>query len=190
MLATRDSGAYILLDLVLDMAGRRLKTILRERHSTLTEPGLFLGSGEIDRTRLAEGLLAALDQAVEEAAQTHWLEIRSPHLALGILARPQSAVRAFATDDGVPVDTLVRGIRQGVMQKPSGSKPPRLHREFVGDNAMKYLKRSAALARCRGSAVIQEKDLWRAILEDILGFVVQVLISMGISPVCLLPTGW
>jgi hypothetical protein len=191
------SGAYVLLELVLDATGQSLGDLLQkvqpgEHDATERKVGglrVFRADGEVDFSVMADTLRDALERAMREAACGNWSEIRSPHLALGILTCPKSEMKAYAQRRGLPIQRFVSLLRAVCPPGPAET-PPRLHKEFVSDNALQYLHRAVELARRRDAVVVGEQDLWRAILEDPRGIVVAALLKGGFSPAAWLPTGW
>lgn len=149
---------------------------------------LFHPSGYLDLDMFSTQARGALDMAAESALTTHWEEIRSPHIFLGLLQLPQSKLESRLRHKGVDPLKLADMFCQSVGKLPRLTlKKPLLHREMISDNAMRVLRQAHAAAGKAGHAVIEEGDLLGTILLDEKGFVNQWLKSCRLNPLDLLP---
>jgi hypothetical protein len=186
LLDMRSSGAYILLDFVLRKITRKSLGLLTNR--SLKEK-IFTGDGNLCAEVVGQGIIKALEQAVKESGDLNWSDIRSPHLALGVLARDDSTVAAYVLETGQSIKKLIARMRSDFQNDIPVNERPRLERHFFSENAIKYLMVAAEKAEMDGSSRVEEKHLWRAILEDVTGIFYLILVRQ-ISPAALLPAGW
>lgn len=140
--------------------------------------------GALDRRLFEVELLGALDEAAALASRTHWADIRSPHIFLGILTRPDSRLAAHLTAGGTVDPTALAAVLiRALTGPPNPALPrPRLHREFLSENALHILRAGKLHAERRGAARSAESDVLRAILGDGANIITASLAQAGLSP--------
>jgi ATP-dependent Clp protease ATP-binding subunit ClpA len=186
LLDMRFSGAYILLDFVVRKLTKKSLGLLTNRSF---KEKIFNDDGNLCPESFDQDIIKALEQAVKEAGNLNWADIRSPHLALGILARDNSPVVAYALETGQSLKKLIARMRSDLQKDIPVNERLRLERRFFSENGIKYLMIAAEKAEMEGSSRVEEKHLWRAILEDVTG-IFYLILARQISPAALLPVGW
>lgn len=147
------------------------------------EGEVLLPDGRLNSDLFEAGCLAAVLISAEMAQRTYWDEIRSPHLFLGVLARPDGILAVALKGKGHDPQSLTDVLYQLVGKPPrSVRSKPLVHREFVSDNALGVLQRAKGIARSAGRSRIGERDLLQAIIADESNYITQVLRQLKIDP--------
>jgi ATP-dependent Clp protease ATP-binding subunit ClpA len=102
---------------------------------------LFQPSGKIRPDALTPQAAQALEEAIRLARETRWDCVRSPHIFMGLLAEPDSAVSSWGTRLGADLSKLL-GQFQELFHQEQGDADAiiNLHREFLSDNAIRLLR--------------------------------------------------
>jgi len=152
---------------------------------------IFKEDGSLNEAQFTRAAMIVLDQARSEALRTRWSQIRSPHLALAIFAHPDSDVSMHSRKNGVKSEEIIRQFRkQFISEETADDEPRELTVTAFSENALECLKDAAQIAQARGLSVIDERDIWRAILMDPTNFFVRVLLANHVWPLRLLPFDW
>ena len=85
-------------------------------------------------------------EAIRLAQETHWDSVRSPHVFMGLLARPDRSVRIWGQRLQADLPRLL-GQFQELFHQDEGEEEAylALNREFLSDNVIRLLRE----ARCR-----------------------------------------
>lgn len=154
---------------------------------------LLAANGDLNRQSFTDFGLAALEEATLLAYRSYWQDLRSPHIFLGLLTCFGSplAVR-LEQSKIVPPASLANAFLAALSNQSrldAMLRKPKLHREFLSENALSILRQAAELARQRQARQISEDDLLRAVLEDVNGITVTMLKQVGLEPEQLLEGG-
>ena len=152
---------------------------------------IFTDDHELNEDRFSHAAMIVLDQARMEAIRTKWSQIRSPHIGMAIFAHPDSDVSIFARDNGVRAESIIKQFREKfIPDEMTNERPQDLTEPCFSENAIRCLHDAAIMAAARNADVVDERDMWRAILMDPSNFFVQVVVTSGVWPLWLLPPGW
>src|SRR5437588_7944917 len=99
---------------------------------------IFLPTGRIRDDAFSASALTALAEAVRIARETHWDNLRSPHVFMGLLAVPDPGVRNWGERLQADLPRLLEQFQE-LFHQDSGSRDPllRLNREFLSDNVIR-----------------------------------------------------
>ena len=88
----------------------------------------------------------ALTESLRMARDTHWDSVRSPHVFMGLLAKPDAGVNCWGKRLGADLPKLLDQFRE-LFHQEEGEKEALLvlNREFLSDNVIRLLRE----ARCR-----------------------------------------
>ena len=149
---------------------------------------LMLPNGDLHLALFAEDAKLALNEAALIAYRTYWPDLRSPHIFMGILGRRNSrltehlnALRMF------PPHALSSSLQAGLTQPVNASlRQPKLHREFLSENALLTLRTASRLSQEARRPLISEHDILAAILQNNSNIITTTLRGAGVDPVRLL----
>ena len=79
-----------------------------------TRDDIFHPSGQVDPECLSEAAAKVLHEALRMARDTRWDSVRSPHIFMGLLAVPDTGVRAWGERLGADLDKLLQGLSSGL----------------------------------------------------------------------------
>jgi hypothetical protein len=126
---------------------------------------------------LDEPLRKVLAAASPIAAIQGYSEIRSPHLFVALVSYG-SEERRTALDEGpLPRDQLVLNMLSIVPSQQHVKDAPSEIR--LGSTVRRWLEQARDAAGKRGGGPIREADLWRVMLSEPHGIIVQTLIGLG-----------
>lgn len=150
-------------------------------------------NGDLNRDAFGPGCLAALEEAALLAYRSYWSDLRSPHLFLGLLTHFGSPLAERLKErklvDPEQLANLMLAAFSNKSRIEAMQRKPRLHREFLSENALKVLRTAANLAHAQGASQISEEDLLSAILRDEHGITTVLLRSVGLDPARLMASG-
>lgn len=194
LLAQKEAGGLMLLT-CLDIDLEKLAAdVASHSRNGVTQPlddrtdaELFCPSGDLNRELFSEDALAALEEAVQSAYRTYWPDLRNPHILMGLINRRGSRLAMHISENQLAdPNAVATAFMAAVLRKQSlnaALRPPRLHIEFLSENALKTLREAWRLITADGRRVIREADLLAGMLNDSEGFIVASLAQMGISPI-------
>src|SRR5437870_11472407 len=102
---------------------------------------IFLPAGRLRAELLDETALAALQESLRLARETRWDSIRSPHVFMGLLARPDAGVSNWGERLGADLPKLLDQFQE-IFHQDEGEEEPVLvlNREFLSDNVIRLLR--------------------------------------------------
>lgn len=107
---------------------------------------IFQGCGRLRFDILTPSSVDALKEATRLAQETRWDRVRSPHLFMGLLARPDRGVCLWGQRLQADLPCLLDQFQELFHQDEGESDAYLLlHREFLSDNVIRLLRE----ARCR-----------------------------------------
>ena len=113
---------------------------------------IFLPGGRLRQEMLTPYAMEALKEAIRLAQETRWDSVRSPHVFMGILARPDASVRLWGERLQADLPRLL-GQFQELFHQDEGEDEPflTLNREFLSDNVIRLMRdaRQRACEHCR-----------------------------------------
>jgi ATP-dependent Clp protease ATP-binding subunit ClpA len=143
---------------------------------------IFLPGGRLRPDLLAENTTAALDAAQRCAHETRWDSLRSPHIFMGLLAKPDVAVRNWANRLGADPPRLLIQFRELFQQENcDGVGQTCLHREFLSDNVIRVLRESHCRAQKNCRSVITPMDLLISLFTTPQSIVAECFERIGVT---------
>lgn len=145
---------------------------------------ILLPDGRLNRSAFAPEMWSALEVAAEVAFRTNWLDLRSPHLFLGVLLREHSRLADHLRAGQMLDPTSFGGALLRGLTAPRAETPfkPRLHREFLSENALQALRAARQHALDRQASLISERDLVASMLANDNNIITQSLRQIGLAP--------
>jgi ATP-dependent Clp protease ATP-binding subunit ClpA len=102
---------------------------------------VFWPGGGLRTGLLSPAAEAALREAVRIARETRWDSLRSPHVFMGLLARPDGCVRDWGARLRADLPKLLNQFQELFHQEDGDPQPLLLlHREFLSDNVIRLLR--------------------------------------------------
>src|SRR5436853_6757863 len=104
---------------------------------------IFQPGGRLRNEALTDSALAALKESLRLARETRWDSVRSPHVFMGLLARPDVCVRLWGERLGADLSRLL-GQFQELFHQEEGEEEAvlALNREFLSDHVHRLLRQS------------------------------------------------
>src|SRR4051794_27896812 len=107
---------------------------------------IFLPGGRLRTDLLTPSAVDALRESIRLARETRWDSVRSPHVFMGLLARPDRSVRIWGQRLRADLPWLLSQFQELFNQEEGEEEPVlALNREFLSDNVIRLLRQ----ARCR-----------------------------------------
>lgn len=143
---------------------------------------IFLPHGQLRPQLIDSSATHALNEAVRVARATHWDRLRSPHIFMGLLAKPDSGVRYWADRLGADLPELLEQFQELFSREKKGRiAPVMLHREFLSDNVIELLRDSYCRASDNGRSQIACLDLLIGILTAPRSFIAECFEHFGLT---------
>jgi ATP-dependent Clp protease ATP-binding subunit ClpA len=107
---------------------------------------IFLPGGRLRSDLLTPSSLEALTEAIRLAQETRWDMVRSPHVFMGLLARPDRSVCLWGQRLQADLPRLLNQFQELFHQEDGDIEAfLLLNREFLSDNVIRLIRE----ARCR-----------------------------------------
>jgi ATP-dependent Clp protease ATP-binding subunit ClpA len=107
---------------------------------------IFLPGGRLRSDLLTPSSLEALTEAIRLAQETRWDMVRSPHVFMGLLARPDRSVCLWGQRLQADIPQLLNQFQELFHQEDGDIEAfLLLNREFLSDNVIRLIRE----ARCR-----------------------------------------
>ena len=104
---------------------------------------IFQADGRLREDILTGSALAALRESLNQARETCWDSVRSPHVFLGLLAVPDGAVREWVRRLEQNVTDILHQFQELFRQEDGEIDATLLlNREFLSDNVINLLRES------------------------------------------------
>lgn len=147
-----------------------------------TRDDIFHPSGQVDPDCLSEAAAKVLHEALRMARDTRWDSVRSPHIFMGLLAVPDTGVRAWGQRLGADLDKLL-GQFQELFHQEEGDRDSLLvlNREFLSDNVIKLLRDAWQRARDRHRGRVTPMDLLITLLTATNSIVAECFENIGLT---------
>lgn len=102
---------------------------------------IFLPGGRLREDLLTPCAIEALKEALRLAQDTRWDSVRSPHVFMGLLSKPDRCVRSWGDRLQADLPHLL-GQFQKLFHQDEGESDPflLLNREFLSDNVIRLLR--------------------------------------------------
>jgi ATP-dependent Clp protease ATP-binding subunit ClpA len=109
--------------------------------------------------------LDAITESLAFAQQMNWDSVRTPHLFMGLLARPDNAVQSWVFRMSESSVRLCQQFRDLFYQDLPPSPPLLAHREFFSDNTIRVLRDAWIRAQDHGRSRFNMMDLLVSVLS-------------------------
>src|SRR5229473_5120895 len=128
---------------------------------------VFLPAGPLRLDLFGESAVAALGESLRLARETHWDNLRSPHVFMGLLAVPDAGVRDWGERLPADLPHLLEQFQE-LFHQEHGERDPLLllNREFLSDNVIRLLREAHCRARDHARRQISSMDLLICLLTS------------------------
>lgn len=128
---------------------------------------IFAPGGQIHPSRMNQHAVLVLEESLRMARETRWDSLRSPHIFMGLLAVPDTGVRAWGERLGADLSNLL-GQFQELFDQGDGVDDALLvlNREFMSDNVIRLLREARKRARQNQRTYITPMDLLITLLTS------------------------
>jgi ATP-dependent Clp protease ATP-binding subunit ClpA len=102
---------------------------------------IFQPNGRLRLDLVNESAAQALQESLRMARSTRWDSVRSPHVFMGLLSRPDASVHDWVTRLGADRPKLLDQFRELFHQEEGDAEAVLvLNREFLSDNVIRLLR--------------------------------------------------
>jgi ATP-dependent Clp protease ATP-binding subunit ClpA len=102
---------------------------------------IFLPGGRLRLELLTQSSVESLKEAIRLARETRWDSVRSPHVFMGLLARPDASVRIWGQRLQADLPRLLSQFQELFHQEEGEEEAVLvLNREFLSDNVIRLLR--------------------------------------------------
>ena len=148
----------------------------------LVDASVFGPDGELRRARFSPSLMAALDLLPQEAQQTGYDFVATPHIFV-ILTQieggcTQDALRRL----GRPPHEVCQQLRHDIRRGRPAPGTPKLAMASLSERARRILQAASEEAMSAGAALIEERHLLEGFLREVDGPTVASLRRQGVDP--------
>lgn len=145
---------------------------------------LMLPDGNLDLSCFDADSQAALEESTLMAYRSYWADLRSPHVFLGMLNRRRSQLAKHLVaqrliDPNVLATSFLTSLTN---QVDASMRQPKLHREFLSENALLTLRTARDFAREHDRELISEHDILSSILANESNVITTTLRKAGVEP--------
>jgi ATP-dependent Clp protease ATP-binding subunit ClpA len=143
---------------------------------------IFLPGGRLRLDLLTPSAVDALREGLRLARETRWDSVRSPHVFMGLLARPDVCLRLWGDRLGADLARLL-GQFQELFHQEEGEEEAvlALNREFLSDNVIRLLRESLVRAREHERSQITPMDLLISLLTASNSIVADCFERIGVT---------
>ncbi len=121
---------------------------------------IFLPGGQVCTDCLTESAHKVLLEALTLARETRWDTVRSPHVFMGLLAKPDACITKWGERLGADLGQLLSQFQELFHQSEGVCEPVlMLNREFLSNNVLRLLRDSFARAKENQRRTITPIDL-------------------------------
>jgi ATP-dependent Clp protease ATP-binding subunit ClpA len=143
---------------------------------------IFLPGGRLRLELLTTPSVEALKDALRLARETRWDSVRSPHVFMGLLARPDRCLRIWGQRLQADLPRLL-GQFQELFHQEEGEEEAilALNREFLSDNVIHLLRESLQRANEHERKQITPMDLLISLLTAPKSIVAECFERIGVT---------
>jgi ATP-dependent Clp protease ATP-binding subunit ClpA len=143
---------------------------------------VFLPAGRLRMELFCEPALAALSESLRLARETHWDNLRSPHVFMGLLVAPDAGVRDWGERLRADLPRLLEQFQELFYQDKGDCEPLLLlHREFLSDNVIRLLRDAAHRAHDNCRRLVTSMDLLICLLTSTQSIVAECFERIGFT---------
>jgi ATP-dependent Clp protease ATP-binding subunit ClpA len=143
---------------------------------------IFLPGGRLRIDWLNEEAAGALQESLRLARETRWDSVRSPHVFMGLLARPDPSVRNWGERLRADLTRLLEQFQE-LFHQEEGELDPTLilNREFLSDNVIRLLREAQNRAMDHNRRQITPMDLLISLLTAPNSIVAECFERIGVT---------
>ncbi len=143
---------------------------------------IFLPGGRLRQDLLTPGALEAMKDSIRLARETRWDSVRSPHVFMGLLSRPDASVRIWGERLQADLPRLL-GQFQELFHQDEGEEQAVLvlNREFLSDNVIRLLREALNRAVEHDRTQITPMDLLISLLTASHSIVADCFERIGVT---------
>ncbi len=143
---------------------------------------VFHPGGRLSAERLNEPASRVLQEALRLARETRWDSVRSPHIFMGLLAKPDPCVHAWGERLGADLGKLLDQFQE-LFHQEQGDRDALLvlNREFLSDNVIHVLRDAWRRAVENGRQTVTPMDLLITLLTASNSIVAKCFESIGVT---------
>jgi len=143
---------------------------------------IFQPSGRLRLDILSDPAAGALNESLRMARDTHWDSVRSPHVFMGLLAKPDAGVHFWGKRLGADLPKLLDQFRE-LFHQEEGEKEALLvlNREFLSDNVIRLLREALNRASDHKRKRITPMDLLISLLTAPNSIVAECFERIGVT---------
>jgi ATP-dependent Clp protease ATP-binding subunit ClpA len=143
---------------------------------------IFLPGGRLRLDLLDPSATDALKEALRLARETRWDSVRSPHVFMGLLARPDPSVRYWGQRLQADLPKLLNDFQELFHQEEGEAEPVLvLNREFLSDNVIRLLREAFHRATEHERCQITPMDLLISLLTASNSIVADCFERIGVT---------
>ncbi len=151
-------------------------------NSDETVEDIFLPSGRLRLDRVNESAAASLSESLQMARDTRWDSVRSPHVFMGLLAKPDAGVHHWGERLGADLPKLLDQFRELFHQEEGEAEALLiLNREFLSDNVIRLLREAMNRAADHRRPRITPMDLLISLLTAPNSIVAECFERIGVT---------
>jgi ATP-dependent Clp protease ATP-binding subunit ClpA len=143
---------------------------------------IFLPGGRLRLELLTPSAVDAMKESVRLARETRWDSVRSPHIFMGLLARPDPSVSLWGQRLQADLPKLL-GQFQELFHQDEGEEEAVLvlNREFLSDNVIRLLREAMHRAVEHDRCQITPMDLLISLLTAANSIVAECFERIGVT---------
>lgn len=145
-------------------------------------PDVFLPGGGVRDDLLTGEARHALRETLRLTHETRWDTVRSPHVFMGLLAAPDTGVKAWGDRLRADLPRLLAQFQE-LFHQDEGDKecPLALHREFLSDNVIRLLRDAVKRAHSQRRQTVTPIDLLICLLTATNSIVAECFERVGLT---------
>jgi ATP-dependent Clp protease ATP-binding subunit ClpA len=143
---------------------------------------VFKPDGRLRLELLTEPALEALHEAINQARETRWDSVRSPHVFMGLLAMPDEGVRRWGERLETDLANILGQFQELFRQEEcDGESVLALHREFLSDKVIRLLREAHQRALTHRRGQMTPMDLLISLLTTPNSIVAECFERIGVT---------
>ncbi|MFO0929717.1 MAG: Clp protease N-terminal domain-containing protein [Gemmataceae bacterium] len=147
-----------------------------------TTDDIFLPGGRLRPDLLTPTATEVVREAIRLASETRWDSVRSPHVFMGLLARPDRSVCLWGQRLQADLPRLLSQFQE-LFHQDEGEEEPflTLNREFLSDNVIRLLRDARMRACENGRHAVTPMDLLISLLTASKSIVAECFERIGVT---------
>ena len=143
---------------------------------------IFLPGGRLRLDLFTDPALEALNESIRLARETRWDSVRSPHVFMGLLSKPDASVHNWGERLQADLSKLLDQFQELFHQEEGEDEAVLvLNREFLSDNVIRLLREAFNRASDHRRARITPMDLLISLLTASNSIVAECFERIGVT---------